>query len=308
MATSNLLSLPSELRIKVYEYILTFSGPIKLRQIVRGSEKTNLLRVNRQIYQEALPVLFDVNTVSATRNDFCTRTDDSLKTPVRSDHIRHLLITNFGESIACNFLLDRCDVCEHPAEGFLDALRTMPQLKTVVIEYSTQLTKFRHFREAMASRSKDAELYCTAVGKSRLRCSSLEHVDITFEHLALTRTWPALTALSSSMPSESDEEDALTALRKIHADLPDKLWLLICARQYGRGMLQAFAPDVRATWTEPADVESMDLASRSGRLLAFNQALHTWLSGQTAAQCREYLISAREWQAKRGSVHRWIRP
>ncbi|OTA36060.1 hypothetical protein BTJ68_03567 [Hortaea werneckii EXF-2000] len=55
-AQSHLLRLPSELRIKIYELILAFNRPIKLRQTIAGSQNTNVLRTNRQVYEESLPL------------------------------------------------------------------------------------------------------------------------------------------------------------------------------------------------------------------------------------------------------------
>jgi len=295
MTLSPLLRLPSELRIRIYEYILTFSGPIKLRQVVSGSENTTLLRVNRQIHDEALSVLFDVNTVAITRNDLCKKTDQSLKSPVRGEHVRHLLVSNFGESIACNFLLDRCEVCEHHGKGFLDAFREMPQLKTVIVDYRYQLAKFRRFGEALASVDSNIQLSCTAVGRYHLCCAGLEHVEFTFQHLALARIWPALIALLHSVPSESEEERVLDALRETDSDLPDKLWLLICAKQCD--LLATFSAEIADTWVEPAGGLHVHAATKPEEFHAFNQALQAFINRETASQCRRYLKSVRELQA-----------
>ena len=292
MTLCHLLSLPSELRIKIYEQVLTFSGPVKLRQVVRGSENTTLLRVNHQIHNEALSVFFEVNQIAATRNDFCTKTDGSMKTPVKGDHIRHLLVTNFGESIACNFLLDRCDVCEHHAEGFVEALKMMPHLKTVVVNYHAQVAKFRRFSEALSQSNGGPELDCVAVGKYALRSPSMVRVDVTFQYLPLARIWPVLITLSDSMPSEALEEDVLAELRKIHGDLPDKLWLLICAKRYG--VLEQFSGQAAKTWVDDDLVGRKSDIETSASLHAFNDVLLDFLGRETAPRCRRHLRSIRE--------------
>jgi len=221
--------LPSELRIRIYELILDFSQPIKLRQTVAGSENTTLLRVNKRMYNETLPVLFDINTVTVTRNDFCKKTDASLKCPVPSQHVRHLLIASFGESIACSFLLDRCDVCGALAGGLFDALSAMPQLKSVTVDYRTHIANFRLFRETLgcpnnASHFDPAlKLDCIAVGTYRLRGETFDNIIFTFQNIPLAKIWCALSSLSEVSARESEEEETLAQLRKLDADMPDKV-------------------------------------------------------------------------------------
>lgn len=239
---SPLLDLPSELRIRIYEFILGFARPLKLRQTVAGSQNTTLLRVNRQIYGESLPVLYDINDIAVTRNDFCKRTDVSLKTPVQSQHIRHLLIRGFGESLACNFGLDRCDqcdVCEPSASGLLNALKSMPRLKSVVVDYHTHTSNFKRFSDTLSLSDmqrvgKMDSLRCTAVGHFTLHNEAFRNVDFTFQNIPLARIWQALISLWSSLQSGSrrDDEEVLIELRKIDADMPDKLWLVVCVRRY----------------------------------------------------------------------------
>lgn len=44
--------LPAEVRLRIYEHLLTFDRPIKLRQVVPGSRDLSILRVCKQIYEE----------------------------------------------------------------------------------------------------------------------------------------------------------------------------------------------------------------------------------------------------------------
>ena len=146
-----LQKLPVELRLKIYELILRFEHPIKLRQVIPGSRDLSLLRTSRQVYNEALPVLYDSNTIIVTRNDFCKCTDPALKTPLKLDYARHLLILSFSSSIACTlrFLDERCDVCQPSAAGLIQMLTLMPRLQTVVIDYHKHIAEMRSFREMM---------------------------------------------------------------------------------------------------------------------------------------------------------------
>ena len=77
--------------------------------------------------------------------DFCLNTDKTLKTPLRVDQARTLLISSFSQSIACTLRgpFKRCPVCQPSAAGLWDAVRAMPKLKAVTIDFS------RHVREML---------------------------------------------------------------------------------------------------------------------------------------------------------------
>lgn len=86
--------------------------------------------------------------------DFCIHTDPHLKTPLRQDQARTLLISSFSVSIACTLrgLNHRCPVCGSSAAGLFDALRAMPKLKSVRIE------QVRHTREWVALMDANPDL------------------------------------------------------------------------------------------------------------------------------------------------------
>ncbi|TKA83671.1 hypothetical protein B0A55_00299 [Friedmanniomyces simplex] len=288
-----LTKLPSELRIKIYEYVLAFDNPIKPRQFVAGSSNTNILRTNKQVYHEAQAVLYEMNTISVSRNDFCSKTDRVLQTPIKSQHVRHLRFTSFGESIACNFLLDRCSVCEDHARGLLEALSIMPLLKNVNIDYSTQIANFLRFKDRAAGCPTGPTITCVGVGLYNVRGGRFDQADFTFSHRPLASIWPTLSVLSNSMPSEREEEDALSRLRTVDPDVPDKLWLLFWARQYGRSA-EWSGERVAEAWVDELELASMSIEQRSTALHELTVALQVFLKAQTASQCRRYLRSLRE--------------
>lgn len=137
--------LPVELRLHVYELLLTFTAPIKLRCIVPGSRNLSLLRTCRQIHTEALSVLHDLNTIVITRNDFCPNTDSTLKTPVNWEYVRHLRVVAFSQSIACMSQMrrEKCSVCRPDASGLIEVLIKMPRLKSCVVDYRDHLAEMR---------------------------------------------------------------------------------------------------------------------------------------------------------------------
>jgi hypothetical protein len=171
---------------QIYEYLLQYDQPIKLRQVIPGSRNLSILRTNQQIYREAIPVLYDLNTIIVTRNDFCKCTDANLKTPLRLDYARHLLVANFSQSIACtlNGPEGQCDVCRPSAMGLINAFREMPRLRTVLIDYHKYLAEMRLFRVRL---QRETEMELEPISKSpgsfayRLKGPGVGHLDIQFK-------------------------------------------------------------------------------------------------------------------------------
>ena len=177
--------LPVELRLRIYEHVLRFNDPIKLRQFVLGSRDLPLLRTNQQIYSEALPLLYDLNIIVVTRNDFCKHTDPGLKTPLKLDYARHLLMSRLSTSIACT-LRDRdqrCSVCQPSAAGLIQAFVEMPRLQTVLVDYHEHIKEMSSFR-AHLGMSDDLQLEAVPLGLNsyayRLHGSTVDRLDIQF--------------------------------------------------------------------------------------------------------------------------------
>ncbi|KAK5724234.1 hypothetical protein LTR17_013520 [Elasticomyces elasticus] len=292
-----LTKLPSELRIRIYEDVLRFDNPIKLRQHVPGSESTTILRCNRQIYHEALAVLYDINIVSVSRNvatasDFCAKTTSALQTPILAQHVKHLRFTRFSESIACNFLLDRCSVCQSDAKGLMELLEHgMPMLKSVTIDYSTQINAFLQFRDLVSRGGTNTIVECINIGLYRICGGSFDNIDFTFRHGPLASCWPAIVAMAdTSISQQEDEEERLVRLRAADPDVPDKLWLLFCANKHGQLGQLCNDNTVEAWSTEPWLSRSHD-EQRSNTLHELTLAVQYFMKTHTAVQCRRYLTS-----------------
>ena len=180
-----LTKLPVELRLRIYEHLLDFDAPIKLRQVIPGSRNLAILRICRQIYEEAVSVLYDLNTVMVTRNDFCRRTDPILKTPLKLDRARHLLVTSFSQSIACTLSdsEERCSTCQPSATGFVRALTDMPRLQTVIVDYHNHVVEMGLLSDSLAESSVlELRPIATATGSHmhKLSGDGLEAVDVRF--------------------------------------------------------------------------------------------------------------------------------
>ena len=176
--------LPFELRLRIYEELLQFNGPIKLRQVIPGSKNVSILRTNRQIHDEARPVLYDLNTIIVTRNDFCALTDKRLKTPLEVHHARHLLMVSFSQSIACTLagFEEKCRVCQPSASGLMQILISMPKLRTAIVEYEKHLAEFITFTEYTRRIGTFSLIQIPEVEPHALRLGGpgTENVDIQF--------------------------------------------------------------------------------------------------------------------------------
>lgn len=243
--------LPVELRLHIFEYVLSFERPLKLRQIVAGSKNTSILRTNRQIHQEALPIFYDFNTIMATRNDFCKDTDADLQTSLRKDLIRHLLIGNLSQSIKCSsysggnnmYLAGCCDVCKPNAAGFINALSNLPRLQTVVVDYHNHPREFAFIKEnirGIGSTHLDAyhgfTLTCSDIAQYKLTSPSLfpPSLSITFTDLPFHTIWTTISHHRAganhvyAIPGEQEILGRLVA--DIDRDLPHQLLYFFCMR------------------------------------------------------------------------------
>ena len=150
METCNFLDrLPLEIRFRVYELCLTYSGPIKIRYILPSSKDLPLLRLNRQIYSEAIMILYERNRVAIKWSHFCKLAPSDIKAPIDPRWIRHLLIDGIGSSLICGRKDDLdCSVCSGIEPDDLYAnLNMFPRLKTVVFNYRGYMEEMDGFRE-----------------------------------------------------------------------------------------------------------------------------------------------------------------
>ncbi|EME81031.1 uncharacterized protein MYCFIDRAFT_176375 [Pseudocercospora fijiensis CIRAD86] len=244
-----LTRLPGELRALIYEHVLAFERPLKLRQVVAGSPNTGILRANRQVHNEALPLLYDLNNIMVTRNDFCHYTDYDLQTPLRRDQVRHLLVKNFSQSIKCSsysggnhmYLAGCCEVCQPTAVGFINALSELPRLQSVVVDYHFHQSEFGYMKDVIKRNGmleplrRNRSLQCTGLGQWRLQGTSIsDKLSITFADVALNTLWTIFSSFGNqlSIYGIPNEPQILEGLREdINRDLPDKLFFIHCARK-----------------------------------------------------------------------------
>ena len=147
--------LPLEIRFRIYEFCLTYSSPIKIRYIFPGTKDLPLLRLNRQIYYEALPILYERNRIAIRYSHFCKLAPLDLKSPIDPRWIRHLLIDGLGSSLICgrkDYL--GCNVCSGVDANELSMnLKMFPRLKSVVFNYRGYMPEM----EAVRGRVKQTD-------------------------------------------------------------------------------------------------------------------------------------------------------
>ena len=245
--------LPVEIRLRIYELVLSFSKPLKLRQYVDGTINVSILRTNRQIHDEATAVFYDLNTIVTTRNDFCHHTGADLKTPLNRSHVRHLLIVSFNRSIKCSSpapsarLIEPgcCSVCDSSAAGFVHGLLELPRLRSAVVDYSKNLGEFASFHSANHSNPPNLssggghgqlgfELLCTGVAQYKLIFTTVSPSSPTviFIDLPFNRTWNTVLGMDDPL----SESKVLEIQGPFDTSLASKLWFVHneCTLSYDR--------------------------------------------------------------------------
>jgi hypothetical protein len=174
--------LPLEIRFRIYEFSLTYSSPIKIRYIMPGSKDLPILRLNRQIYDEALPVLYERNRIVIRYSHFCKIAPPDIKSPINPKWIRHLLIDGIGRSLICgsrDYL--RCNVCSWiDADELSKNLKMFPRLRTVVFNYHGYKPEMDRFREKLEQIEDFELLDLDSPFAYRLQGAKLGQVSVQF--------------------------------------------------------------------------------------------------------------------------------
>ncbi|KAK5117192.1 hypothetical protein LTR85_008960 [Meristemomyces frigidus] len=230
MATNSLMTLPAELRVRIYEYALAGAGPIRRTALepgpsgnfesrtpdiqtiekhhkseLKGAQNTpflgaSLLFVNRLAYQEALPIFYQSNTLSISRGDFCHGiVADSLRHLPDIENLVHLKLFDFEVEPSCGRDMSDCDECRDPALDVLSALRLVPSLRTVVVDYGADeesveaFTLFKSALRAPHPTGRHYSLACIGIARYEFFDHKLPHLRISMTNSTLAREWTAAT-------------------------------------------------------------------------------------------------------------------
>ncbi|RMY49254.1 hypothetical protein D0865_07594 [Hortaea werneckii] len=163
----------------------------------------------------------------------------------------------------------------------------MSQLRSVVVEYQTHIGNFTRFK-SFINQETHGELRCTALGTLR------KDMEVTFHHAPLARIWPRAVALAERSRDERHEVEALTELREIDHDIPDKVWLLLCTKKYGAA--DQYWGAVSKAWQKLDAQEANEDDEYCQNLDGLTEAVQSYLAIQTVHQARRLLAALKgEW-------------
>ena len=204
--------LPTEIRLSIYKYILQFDLPLKLTRQPRrkaSQRAAGVLLTNRLIYTEALPVFYELNTIVVNRSEFCQYPVISRPRPsCKPEVVQQLYFHDLHPSVRCAATISHgwpvtrrpCEHCRPSILGLLDAVRTLPRLKQVFIDYHRHAASVRALAEGLKDSrdvSSELRLTCTGVGKYDLIGERLEGVDIELRDVPLYEIWSRVLLLPS---------------------------------------------------------------------------------------------------------------
>ncbi|KAK3709959.1 hypothetical protein LTR37_010578 [Vermiconidia calcicola] len=207
--------LPTELRLQIYEYVLQFDVPIKLDRQPRRTARSKiagLLLANRLIYMEALPVLYDLNTIVIRRAELC-RYKSSVRPQLscKPALVQRLYVDDLHPSYRCVAAINRrwpavgqpCENCRPSILPFVDALRQMPRLNEVFIDYYRHASAVQALAKGLhetADVASELQLTCVGIGRYHLTGEWLEGVEFELRNVPLVETWSKVTALPRPDP------------------------------------------------------------------------------------------------------------
>lgn len=119
-------------------------------------------------------------------------------------------------------------------------------------------------------------------------------MEVTFHHAPLARIWPRAVALAERSRDERHEVEALTELREIDHDIPDKVWLLLCTKKYGAA--DQYWGAVSKAWQKLDAQEANEDDEYCQNLDGLTEAVQSYLAIQTVHQARRLLAALKgEW-------------
>ena len=222
-------SLPPEMRQRIYEYVLPSGKVLGPRRLARDVEQTTqdgvdngmlrgqpmaILQTCRLIYREAIPLLYDCNTISSPGSAFCMRSAEGL--PFEPQLVRSLLIPDSNGSLQCKQLSGPvpgnrsavsflpkvkpqqlvdgviCSSCGVPLLDFINDLKLLPRLREIIVEYGGEFKLVQSLRGCLRQDGLEGSLRCTGIGQFRL--DSPPH-SIVLRHPLLMTAWALHTGL-----------------------------------------------------------------------------------------------------------------
>ncbi|KAK4548916.1 hypothetical protein LTR36_008689 [Oleoguttula mirabilis] len=203
-------SLPTELRVMVYEHVLSCDKPIAFRQNLHSHKRCHqanrsaILRVNRQVYAEAIAVFYDANFVAVRRSVFCCTRYVNPTWPFAATQIRRLLLTDMSMSETCTARresvllndLPACSACQPSLFGLLGILRTLPCLKEVEIQCKRSYIEIDNLETSLLPDCPDTDIIHSGYFRYRLAANCVDGIQVTLVDSKLALLWSNVLAFS----------------------------------------------------------------------------------------------------------------
>lgn len=214
--------LPPELRVRIYEMVLTFDHPLRLESSLSSpythspAKNTAILKVSRTTNTEAVPIFYALNTIAAKRSDFCRRRSSQHRLPFKPRLIRSLYIVDLEMSPACSAIFEDdkaryrvlvasgrhrhppcepshvsscpksvCRGCEPSLLKFLHDLCLLPQLKKVVVNHGNDFKDLLRLRNAIQVEAPSSTLRCVRIGEFLLEGEGLKPLRVILRNVPL---------------------------------------------------------------------------------------------------------------------------
>lgn len=323
MVFSLLLELPAELRVRVYEFVLPAATPLRNNihapslgrgrfqvddnrepQKAQNFKEATLLHVSRVVYQEALPILYKVNTIAISKAILCSRGPPGPMAALKQENLVHVHISDFTVSQACQHEivdgLPPCKSCDQTAVGMFKTMAAMPHLRTVDIEHGRNPASrcwFQRFKPALRRKTDHAlRLTCLGVGQYGLSGESVRNIRITFKHSALVALWAGIVRPKEGTPG-SGSSYGEHATRRFAATYDDTakqlrdLTLFHAPSDYGFHASSDYGkipPGIANVWPRDVSVDIRNLAAvkTPGFLEHFDDAVEAYLQASHSENWR----------------------
>lgn len=205
--------LPAEIRLVIYEHLLGFDYPLKrikpideldgtmddeLRQYVRGDRiNISIMFACKKTYNEAVAVLYQLNTMSLCHDDVCLLTRERGFTRGDRELLQKVLVVDWFESGPWT----TCTRCSKDIVPFLEVFNNsnLPKLKAVTLDLERFRGGYTALGEQLLKAGLDVTFDFTAVGCFTLRKTQ---PTIHFRFNTIVSLW----AYYSVIPPVFDEE------------------------------------------------------------------------------------------------------
>jgi hypothetical protein len=171
-----------------------------------------ILLVNRLVYNEALPILHELNTIVISREELCQFPNGKCpQLTCKAELVHSLHIRDLAASSRCAARISYpwpatnrpCQNCRPSILGLINTLRLKPSLREVFVDYHGYDYVIHTLMEAPRPPDQiegEIQLTCAGIGRYTLTGSSLCNITFSFRDVPLAEVWSRITALPLPQP------------------------------------------------------------------------------------------------------------